>query len=134
MVYAFRDDTDNSQAYRDWLEEAGNSPEALGISELILSGFMRVVTHPRIFAEPTSISTAREQAESLLGAPATVRLRPGPSHWEIFARLCEESGVKGNHIADAYHAALAIESRATFVTTDGDYARFKNLRYAHPLR
>lgn len=133
-MYAFRADTEGSAAYRDWLEEAGNSPESLGISELILSGFMRIVTHPRIFAEPTPLATARAQAESLIRAPAAVRLRPGPSHWEIFSELCAESGAKGNHIADAYHAALAIESRATFFTTDGDYARFKNLRYAHPLR
>jgi predicted nucleic acid-binding protein len=36
-------------------------------------------------------------------------------------------------VADAYHAALAIEHGCEFVTADGDFARFAGLRYRHPL-
>ena len=34
---------------------------------------------------------------------------------------------------DAYHAALAIEHGAEWITTDRDYARFTGLRWRHPL-
>lgn len=133
LVYAYRDDTADHASYRDWLEAAANSPEALGISELILSGFVRVVTHPRIFSVPTPLGEALEQAGSLLDAPAAVAARSGALHWEIFTRLCAESRATGNLVSDAYQAALAIEAGATFVTTDGDYSRFKGLRHMHPL-
>jgi len=36
-------------------------------------------------------------------------------------------------VADAYLAALAIESGSEWVTTDRDYARFRGLRWRHPL-
>jgi predicted nucleic acid-binding protein len=65
--------------------------------------------------------------------PNRVQLEPGPRHWEIFERLCRESGAKGNLVADAYLAALAIESGCEWVTTDRDYSRFKGLRWRHPL-
>lgn len=58
---------------------------------------------------------------------------PGRRHWEIFARLCAEAGVKGNLVPDAFLAALAIETGSDWISTDRDYARFRGLRWCHPL-
>jgi len=38
-----------------------------------------------------------------------------------------------NVLADAYLAALALESGSDWITTDRDYARFPDLRWRHPL-
>lgn len=53
LVYAHREDARDHLAYRDWLESVVNSTIAYGFSELILSGFMRVVTHPKVFEKVT---------------------------------------------------------------------------------
>lgn len=45
---------EESSAFRDWLESVLNSNTAYGFSELVLSGFIRVVTHPKIFEKPSS--------------------------------------------------------------------------------
>ncbi len=58
---------------------------------------------------------------------------PGERHWEIFSRLCRQTGVKGNLVPDAYLAALAIESGSEWITTDRDYVRFPGLRWRRPL-
>ncbi len=47
--------------------------------------------------------------------------------------MVREVEAKGNLVADAYLAALAIESGSEWITTDRDYARFKGLRWRHPL-
>lgn len=107
--------------------------EPVGISDLILSGFLRIATHPRIFSPPAPIDRAFEFVDAVRGQPNAVVLAPGERHWEIFRRLCRESGVKGNLVADAYHAALAIETGSEWVTTDRDFSRFKGLRWRHPL-
>jgi predicted nucleic acid-binding protein len=62
-----------------------------------------------------------------------VILAPGVRHWEIFERLCRETGAKGNLIPDAYLAALAIESGSEWITADRDFSRFPVLRWRHPL-
>lgn len=41
--------------------------------------------------------------------------------------------LEGNVIADAYLAALALESGSDWITTDRDYARFPGLRWRHPF-
>jgi len=99
----------------------------------VLSGFVRVVTHSRIFPVPTPLSEALAQAEGLRARPNCVQVAPGTRHWEIFVRLCLAVHAKGSLVADAYLAALAIESGSEWITTDRDYSRFPDLRWRHPL-
>ena len=119
--------------YKAWLEEALRSDEQVGMSELVLSSVVRILTHPRIFPEPTRLNDALEFANALRGHPACVTVAPGSAHWDIFMRLCRAAEAKGALITDAYLAALAIESHAEWITADRDYARFPGLRWRHPL-
>ena len=133
LVYAHRSDTPDHIRYRSWLESNLNSASAFGISELVLSGFLRVVTNPRIFQRPSPLDDALRFVHELCDRSNCVILAPSERHWDIFERLCRDCGAKGNLIPDAYHAALAIESGSEWVTTDRDYARFRGLRWRHPL-
>lgn len=133
LVYAHRQDADRHTAYRSWLEQTVNSDAPFGLSDLVLSGFLRVVTSPRIFRPPTPTETALTEVTRLRARPKRVRVGPGARHWDIFTRLCRDAGAKGNLIADAYLAALAIESGSEWITADRDYARFPGLRWRHPL-
>jgi toxin-antitoxin system PIN domain toxin len=101
--------------------------------DLVLSGFVRVVTHPRIFAVPSPIDVALAFAGEVRNRSNCVPVTPGRRHWPIFVELCLAAGAKGNLVPDAWMAALAIESGSEWVTTDRDYARFPGLRWRHPL-
>jgi toxin-antitoxin system PIN domain toxin len=133
LVYAHRVDAPNHKRYRDWLAEAVNSDAAYGLSELVLSGFLRIVTHPRVFRDPSPLKVALAFVAGIRDRPNSVLVSPGARHWEIFTRLSISAGARGNLIPDAYFAALAIESGTEWVTTDRDYARFPGLRWRAPL-
>lgn len=133
LVYAFRDAAPDHERYRAWLLAATASDEPLGLFDGVLAGFIRIVTHPRIFAPPAPVERALEFADALRRAPNAVAIAPGPRHWDIFGRLCRESGAKGNLVADAWLAAIAIESGLEWITTDRDFSRFTGLRWRHPL-
>lgn len=133
LVYAFNEASPDHRRYRDWLTAASASYEPLGLAEIVLSGFIRVSTHPRIFSPPASVSRAFEFADGLLSRPAAVLVKPGVRHWETYRQLCISVGAKGNLAADAYIAALAIESGCELITTDRDFARFSGLRWRPPL-
>ena len=131
LVYAHRVDAPDHLRYRDWLLNAVNGDAAYGMSDLVLSGFLRVVTHPRVFRRPTPLKVALAFVTEIRERPNCVPVIPGSRHWEIFTHLCNTVGARGNLIPDAYFAALAIESGTEWVTTDGDYARFPGLRLRH---
>ena len=109
------------------------SDQALGVSELVLSGFVRIVTNRLIFKSPTPLDEALLFARILREQPHAFSVSPGPRHWEIFTKLCREANAKGNLVADAYLAAMAIESGCEWVTTDGDFAKFPGLKWARPF-
>ena len=133
LVYAHRKDARDHRAYRDWLESTINADSAFGLSDLVVSGFTRIVTHPRIFRYPSSLADALQFAEDLRGRPNRVAIAPGRDHWRIFRRLCEEAGAKGNLVPDAWFAAMAIEHGCEWITADGDFARFPGLKWRRPL-
>lgn len=133
FLYARRIESDRHEDYRAWLEDRLVDDEPFAVSELVLSSFLRIVTNPRIYREPTPLDGALEFCEIILAAPATVPIRPGTRHWQIFTDLCSTGAAKANLVPDAYLAAMAIENGATWVTTDRGFARFPNLRWKHPL-
>jgi toxin-antitoxin system PIN domain toxin len=133
LVYAFREDAPGHPDFKRWLNAAVQADEAYAVSDHVLSGFLRVVTHPRVFHPPTPLDRALAFAEALRGQPNAIPVAPDVRHWDLFTRLCRDAGARGNLIPDAWLAALAIESGSEFITTDRDYARFAGLRWRHPL-
>jgi len=133
LVYAHRAELPEHATCRRWLEGLVNADAGFGLADVVLSGFLRIVTNPRIFRSPTPLADALAEASALREQPNRVALAPGERHWAIFERLCREARAKGNLVADAYLAALAIESGCEWVTTDRDYSRFPGLRWRSPL-
>jgi toxin-antitoxin system PIN domain toxin len=133
LVYAHRPESPRHDGYRSWLEGARRGVEPLGIPGMVQSGFVRVVTHPRVFKEPTPLDTALEFVEAVRGSPATVPIAPGERHWGIFTDLCRQLDARGNRVPDAFLAAMAIEQGATFVSADRGFAGFPGLRWIDPL-
>lgn len=133
LVYAHREDTSSHGVCRDWLQGILNGNEAYAIADLVLSGFIRVVTHPKVFKRPSGIADAFAFTEQVRHQPNCVRVEPGARHWDIFTGLCLEAGAKGNLVPDAYLAAMAIESGCEWISTDRDFSRFKSLRWREPF-
>ena len=133
LVYAHREDAPRHAEFRTWLQDLLAGDEPIALTSHVLSGFVRVVTHRRVFDPPTPLPAALEFAAVLRNHPTCVPIEPGARHWEIFADLCQEANARGNLIPDAQLAATAIEAGCELVSTDRDFARFAGLRWSRPL-
>lgn len=134
LVYAHRVDATDHPRFRDWLRALVDGEGTYAMSEIALSGFLRLMTSPKIFPDFSTTAEALRMVALMRERPHCRPLSPGPRHWEIFTRLCGEADARGNLVADAYHAALAIEHGCEWVTTDRDFSRFRGLRWSHPLQ
>lgn len=128
LVSAFREDAVHHRACRRWLAETVSGRESVGLSELALSGALRVLTHPRVFHPPTPAEAAIAFVDALLAQPGAAPLRPGDGHWRIFRGMAAALRLTGNRLPDAYHAALAIEHGCEWVTLDRGFAVYPGLR------
>jgi hypothetical protein len=133
LVHAFRSDTPNHALCRRWLDGVVNGDARYGMSLQILSGVIRIATHPKVFVIPSSPDDVLEFCDILLAQSHCVVIHPGERHWDIFKRMCTEADARGNLVPDAWFAALAIESGCEWITLDRDYARFPGLHWRVPI-
>lgn len=131
LIYAHREDAPEHDRYAAWLQGRAEANEPFAVAEVVLASFLRIVTNRRIFEPPTPMETAIAFCQQLVQWPRAVLLMPSRHHWDLFMELC--TSVQGPLVSDAYLAALAIEHGCELITTDSDFARFKGLRWRHPL-
>lgn len=131
LIYAHREDSPEHDRYARWLRALAEADEPFAVAEVVLASFLRIVTNVKIFDPPTPMETAIVFCQRLVEWPRAVLVAPSRRHWDLFVALC--ANIQGPLVADAYVAALAIEHGCELITTDSDFARFKGLRWRHPL-
>lgn len=133
LISALRADVADHGPIADWLQREVEAPDPVGISDSVLTGALRILTNPRIFNTPTPLDRASRALTGMVDHPGVTVLTPGPRLWARTVQLCLASDARGNDVADAAHAALAIEQGAVLITKDRGFARFPGLRWRHPL-
>lgn len=124
LISAHRPENEGHEFYLRCVQELLAGREPYLYCEWILSAFVRIVTRPGFYGDPTPLAVALRGAEAVRSGANAVPIMPGGRHWEIFTGLCRREGLTGNLVPDAYLAALAIEANAEWVTTDRDFERF----------
>ncbi len=132
LVSAMREDAPRHAVASAFLDRLRAGAEPFGVNDLVLSGVLRILTHPRIFSPPTPTETACAFVDGVRATPNVVVVMPGPRHWSIFRANVDQSGATGNLVADAWHAALAVEHGCEFISDDTDFARFTSVRWRRP--
>ena len=133
LVLAHREDQDDHEPVRAWLEGEVNSDRPFVLADVAVAGFLRIVTNPRVYHRPTSIETAVAFIDGLVGQPTCVPIAAGARHWVILRGVLRDADARGNLVPDAHLAAIAIEHGATVATRDRGFARFRGVRWLDPL-
>jgi uncharacterized protein len=133
LVYAYVSGLPQHKAASAWLDEKLNEAARVGLPWPSLMAFVRLVSNPRIFERPKSVAAAWKQAEDWLDCPPVWVPQPTERHREILGSLLKSQGGRANLVPDAHLAAVAIEHGLILCSTDGDFARFPELRWENPL-
>jgi len=100
---------------------------------VLILGFIRISTNPRIYAVPQTPQAALATISDWLSLPHFRLLNPTPHHFKFLHAHILELGSAGNLTTDAHLAALAMEHGTILHTTDADIVRFPNLNWINPL-
>ena len=133
LVYAHNDQAPEHARARVWWEGALNGQIPVGLPWICISGFIRLMTHPRVLARPMEIQRTLVQVRAWLAQPPVQILHPGSNFERLFFDYLQHLGSGGNLTTDAQLAALAVEHQAELYSCDGDFARFRGLRWINPL-
>lgn len=126
LVAAARADHPHHGVAHTWLTDALAATAhgaRLTVLPMVAAGFLRVVTQRRIFPMPTPTIETVAFLRVLLDERGATMAELG-AEWPGLARLCEEHGLQGNDIPDAWIAAAVHAHHEHLVTFDRGFRRF----------
>ena len=130
LVAASRADHPQHAPAHAWLRAAlaaCASGARLEILPMVASGYLRVVTHPKVFAQPTPVESALAFIDAILATPG-VLMPPVGREWSALRRLCLDGGLSGNFIPDAWIAAAVRSLDSHLVTFDPGFGKLLSAR------
>lgn len=125
LVAASRSDHPHHRVAREWLEEslgASGKGATFTLMPMVPASFLRLVTSPKIFQNPTPIKDAVAFLDALLATPSVQLAALGPE-WSKLRQLCLEKGVCGNDLPDAWLASAVVQLGEHLVTFDRGFRR-----------
>lgn len=123
LVAAFRKDHQHHGQARQWLADAigqDNAGMPLRLLPLVVAGFLRLVTNPKVFVQPDPVEHAVAFVDALLASPL-VQMAASGEEWPQLRQLCLDGSLRGNAIPDAWLAASVIRLGEHLVTFDAGF-------------
>ena len=125
LVAASRRDHPHHVPARVWLESALADCAAgarFSLLPMVASGVVRLVTHPKVFPEPTPTADALAFVEAIRTSPGVETPALG-GEWGAFADLCLVHALTGNAVPDAWIAAAVRHHHEHLATFDRGFRR-----------
>jgi uncharacterized protein len=134
LLYA----SDNTSAHfpraRAFLDQRAASSELLFIWWGTLMSYLRIATHPSIFAQPLGAPEAEANVQSLIGLPQTRVLHEEDGFWDIYREVTRPAPARGNMVPDAHLASVLRQHGVRVLyTNDADFRKFTFLETRNPF-
>jgi toxin-antitoxin system PIN domain toxin len=133
LVYAHNEGATYHDSARRWWEGLVNGVERVGVPWVVSTGFVRLMTHPRVIVHPATPEQAVDYVREWFQFPHIIPINPGAEHLMHLRRSLAAAGVGANLVTDAHITALAMEYQAEVHSNDTDFSRFPGLRWRNPL-
>ncbi|KQP12705.1 TA system VapC family ribonuclease toxin [Pseudorhodoferax sp. Leaf267] len=125
LVAASRSDHPHYEKARAWLDEAiaaAGQGRPLRVQAMVVASFLRLVTHSRIFVQPTPTDEALRFIDALKAMPGVEQPALG-AEWPVLRELCATKPLAANQIPDAWLAAAVLQQGEHLVSFDADFRR-----------
>ncbi|MEI6622807.1 MAG: TA system VapC family ribonuclease toxin [Actinomycetes bacterium] len=133
LLYAVDETCPEHVGASRWLESALSGPVRIAFPWQTIGAFLRIVTDPRVYAQPLTAPEAWSFVDDWL-ACSTAWIPPtGHNTARILRSLMIDTSVTGSLVTDAQLAAIAIEHGLAVCSADTDFARFPDCRWVNPL-
>jgi uncharacterized protein len=135
LVYAVNRDCDEHSLARDALDGwlSGTAPWALTWG--IVYGFLRVVTHPRVFKQPLTAVQALSFVEPILSSDLVAVLAPTDRHEAALHETIRGFGAPAGNIFHDLHTVVLMREHGVseIMTADVDFRKFPGLTVTDPV-
>jgi len=134
LLYASDQSSDRHLRARRFVESCAAGPEILCLTWPTLMSYLRIATHPRIFATPLSPDEALANVSALIGLPHVRAVSELDGFVDAYKQVAGETPVRGNLVPDAQVAAILLQHGVrTLYSNDRDFRKFQSIDLRDPF-
>jgi toxin-antitoxin system PIN domain toxin len=134
LLYASDKSSDRHDAAHRFLQSCAGNPEVLCLTWPTLMSYLRIATHPRVFAAPLTPHEAAANVTALLALPQTRAVAEQEGFIDAYAHVTRDVAVRGNLVPDAHIAAILFQHGVrTLYSNDRDFRKFESLDVKNPF-
>ena len=134
LLYASDRSNEQHDRARRFIEACARDPEILCLTWPTLMAYLRIATHPRIFAAPLSPQEAMGNVVALIGLPHVRTVSELDGFLEAYKHVTGKTPVRGNLVPDAHIAAILFQHGVrTIYSNDRDFRKFQSLDVRDPF-
>ena len=134
LLYASDGSSEYHESARRFLEACVAGPEMLCLAWPALMSYLRIATHPRIFAAPLTPAEALGNVAALLALPHVRAVGEREGFLDAYQQVTADLAVRGNLVPDAHLAAILLQHGVrTLYSRDRDFWKFQRLDVRDPL-
>lgn len=116
------------------LERVARGPEIVYVFWPTVMAYLRIATHPAVFARPLSAGEAGANIEQLLSRPHVHNPGEQDRFWMLYREVVDDAAPTGNLVSDAHIVALMLENDVrTIWTHDRDFRKFRGIEVHDPF-
>lgn len=134
LIYASDRSSGRHERARRFVEGCAAGPEVLCLTWPTLMCYLRIATHPRIFAQPLTPDEALGNVTALVGLPHARAVSEMDGFLDAYRRVAGDMPVRGNLVPDAHVATILFQHGVrTIYTNDRDFLKFESLEARDPF-
>lgn len=134
LLYASDETSPAHARAREVVTQLAAGPEIAYLFWPTIMAYLRIATHPSVFARPLPIAEAVGNIEQLLARPHVRTVGEGAGFWRSFRGIADDALPSGNLVPDAHLVALMRENEVkTLLTRDRDFRRFAQVETRDPF-
>ena len=134
LLYASDRASDRHVRAREFVESCAAGPEILCLTWPTLMSYLRIATHPRIFAAPLSPDEALGNIAALIALPHVRAVSELDGFLDAYKHVADEAPLRGNLVPDAHVAAILFQHGVgTIYSNDRDFRKFQSLDVRDPF-
>jgi uncharacterized protein len=131
LVYASNEEVPEYERAFGVIEGILRGPQLTTLFWPVLTGYLRIVTHPAILPSPLTAAQAEANVDALVRAPSVRIVGEGAQFWSCYQRV---GGLRGNGVPDAVIVALMHEHGvATILSRDRDFRKYPGIAVRDPF-
>lgn len=134
LLYASDRSNDRYERARHFIESCAAGPEILCLAWPTLMLYIRLATHPRIFATPLSPDEAVGNVAALIGLPHVRAVSELDGFLNAYKHVAGGAPVRGNLVPDAHITAILFQHGVrTLYSNDRDFRKFPSIDLRNPF-